>query len=146
MSGEIAFDESLFPLVLVHYRGTPDDAAQDAYFAHLDALGKRTERRFLVYLPDGDAAVPSRFRQRHAEWTRRNEQLVREQNLGVAFVLPNPLLRVLLRAVFALQPIGCPQRTVSTLEEALAWAVECFEQTGQAPAAQRIRVRYALSR
>lgn len=135
------FHEEDYPLVRVEAVGRVDEPDFDAYLAFLTRLTQRPERRFLVL--DFSQALPSmsaRMREEQTAWNRKWEATTRERVLGLAFVAPQPLARVILRAVMLLQPPGCPWRTVASRAEAYAWAAQAFADAGDAATAQRARV------
>jgi hypothetical protein len=48
-------------------------------------------------------------------------ELIEKRVVGIAFALPSPLMRGVLRGVLMIQPIPCPHTVVGTEAEGVAW-------------------------
>ena len=119
----IEFDDSGFPLVVARFRGPATDAEVDAYLARLERPLIRGES--YVAIIDGTHAAPGTPVQRRAmaEWMRSRAKLIQTHVLGAAIVAPSSLIRGALTAIFWIQPLPCPHRITSTMEEAERWAL-----------------------
>ena len=143
-TSRVEFKEDLYPLVVIELHGQVSDAQFHEYTRKLDSLVPRPEKRVILYDLRAGTNLTYEQRQWQTEWQKRNAEAVRLMNLGVAFVINSPLLRVVVRAVLFLQPIGCPSQTFSTLEDAHRWACELLEQDGNRTAAARVRARLGV--
>jgi hypothetical protein len=56
-----------------------------------------------------------------AELMKSHRQLMEQRVVGVAFALPSPLMRGVLRGVLMLQPMPCQHTVVGTESEGIAW-------------------------
>jgi hypothetical protein len=140
----VVFNEDLYPLVVIELHGQVDDAQFREYIRRLDLLVPRPEKRVILYDLRGGKGLSYEHRQWQAEWQKKNADAVTRMNLGVAFVMNNPLLRVIVRAVLFLQPIGCPYQIFGSIEEAHRYACDLLEKDGNRAAAQRARVRLGV--
>jgi hypothetical protein len=139
----LRYNEELFPLVLVDWEGELSDAELQAHLAQLDVYGHSPQKRLVVYDLSRGVRVGHAQRQQLAQWMRRNEGLLRTMTVAVLFVLTSPAVRIILRAVLFAQPLGCPTRTFTRLDEALAHAAALFEASGNHLCALRLRARLA---
>lgn len=126
----VEYDESRFPLVIVTPRGEATDAEVAAF---LDVL-KRPLLRRQTYLQILDAthATPGTPYQRRiqAEWVGAHAPLIKRYTLGVAFVMPSPLIRGALTAILWFQRLPCPHLVMSTMDEAERWAIDRLRAAG----------------
>jgi len=144
-TSRVEFKEDLYPLVVIELHGQVSDAQFHEYTRRLDALVPRPEKRVILYDLRAGTTLTYEQRQWQAEWQKKNAEAIRQMNLGVLFVITNPLLRVIVRAVLFLQPIGCPTQTFASIEEAHRRACELLEQGGNPAAAQRVRLRLGVA-
>lgn len=126
----LEYDESRFPLVLVRPRGRATDADLDALLVALKRPLLRREKYLEIF--DGTHTDPgtSTQRRRIAEWMRAHTSLISTYSVDTAVVVPSPLVRGALTAIFWIQPMPCPHTVVSTMAEAERWAEEKLRAAG----------------
>jgi hypothetical protein len=56
-----------------------------------------------------------------ARFMKEYRETIEQRVVGVAFSLPTPLMRGVLRGVLMLQPMPCPHTVVGTEQEGVAW-------------------------
>jgi hypothetical protein len=81
------------------------------------------EARFgAVYVTaPGLPMTPPKQVRMQAEFMKKHADLIEQRVVGVAFALPSPLMRGVLRGVLMLQPMPCPHAVVGTEPEGVAW-------------------------
>ncbi|NJM94329.1 MAG: hypothetical protein HC842_06410 [Cytophagales bacterium] len=115
-------DKSRFPLVTIAFADfEPSPKQFQSYLNQLDELHIDTDRFFLLIDASRARFLNAEMRTKHAEWIRKRQNLIRNNIWGMAFVLPNLALRLMLRALLAMQDITVPYKIFSTPEEALAY-------------------------
>ncbi len=116
-------DQNYLPLIRVSYDGLSTDAEFEAHLETLRAsmMAKDATPRVLVIDATRSDATPPTQRRRQAEWMQENAALIRRLTVGCAFVIPSPMVRGFLTAIFWIQPLPCPHAVCGTLEEALEW-------------------------
>lgn len=136
----LEYDESRFPLVLVRPSGRATDAELEALLVALKRPLLRREKYVEIF--DGTHADPGTPTQRRAlaEWMRAHTSLISSYSLGTAIVMPSPLVRGALTAVFWIQPLPCPYTVVSTMAEAERWAEEKLRAEGIAMPPKQTRL------
>lgn len=117
---EIERSQSLLVVVRFHRNATDDEFA--AYIADYRKL-LETEPRFgAVFVTDpGLPMTPPRQVRMQAQLMKSHAQLMEERVVGVAFALPSPLMRGVLRGVLMLQPMPVQHTVVGTEAEGVAW-------------------------
>ncbi|MGH1344582.1 MAG: hypothetical protein ACRBN8_23690 [Nannocystales bacterium] len=111
-------------VIIARYDGRPDEAEFDAYLERYTDLVKRGVPYATVYTTGPDARMPTPRQVRlQAKWMKDHRDLAGSLNRGLAFHLPTPLMRGVLRGLLAIQPLGGEHVIVPTEAEAVAWAL-----------------------
>jgi hypothetical protein len=144
--GDIQLDDSLWPLLLVRFVGVPSVSQLESY---LEWMAKRLEQgQPYVSILDSTrmtGLVPAQQRQLQAAWMRKHDTRLRELDRGTAFIIPSPVMRLALSALFHLKPMPSPYIVTGTLREGAVWTVARLEEEGQVSAARRVREHFGLS-
>jgi hypothetical protein len=127
------FDRSAFPLITVTFTGekeTPENFEQ-----YLKGLYQNYERKqpFSLVFDATNAPVPNlTYQQKQATWMNKHKELIETYCRGVAYVMPNLILRNVLKVIFGLQRNPVPFKVFSSLEEGTEWADKLnSEQAGK---------------
>ena len=123
---QIDLDE--FPIIRVVFTGEAANA--ENFTAYLDELKKIYESKApLAIVFDATKAVfPGiSYQKMQAQWLKDNEQLMRSYCKGTAYVIPNPIIRNVLTAIFTFQKQPVPYKVCSSATEALAWVKNQME-------------------
>jgi hypothetical protein len=118
----ITLDRSQFPLVIVRFRGEFAENEFETYLEQLHEVYAQKKRFALILDSIGGAAPTAKQRKLQADWIRERADLIREYNVGTAFVLDSVLLRGSLTAILWLQPLPCPHLVCAEISEAISWA------------------------
>ena len=115
-------DASEFPIIKVTFTG---EAANTQNFQiYLDGLkANYTSKQPIAIIFDATKAVlPGlAYQKMQARWLKDNEQLMKNYCRGTAYVIPNLVIRSVLRAIFTLQKQPVDYLVCSTLSEAQSW-------------------------
>ncbi|MEM6297131.1 MAG: STAS/SEC14 domain-containing protein [Bacteroidota bacterium] len=117
------FDRSEFPLIVVTFTGakeTPENFAE-----YLQGLYQNYDRKeaFSLVFDASDAPTPNpSYQQKQAQWMKDHESMIQEYCRGVAYVMPNFLLRNVLKLIFAIQKNPVPFEVFSKKNEGVSWA------------------------
>jgi hypothetical protein len=111
------------PLVLVvRFHRTPSDEEFAAYLAEYTRILESEPRFGAVFVTTPNAPMtPPRQVRRQADFMKEYRQQIEQRVVGIAFALPSPLMRGVLRGIFMLQPMPCPHIVVGTEAEGVAW-------------------------
>ena len=140
----VSIDDSLWPLRLVRFVGVATPQQFEHYLGEMDACLRRGER-FVCVLDISQGGAPTQEqRQRQANWLKESEPLMRQVELGVAFVVTSPVIRLALSTIFYFKPMPIPYRVTDRLVSAAEWAAQRFVEAGLVHDAERTRCHFGL--
>ncbi len=117
---DVELDERV---IVVRYDGRPDEETFQAYLQTYTDLVYREVPYAAVYSTLPGARIPSGANARQqVAWMKREQPLVNRFCRGLAFSLPSPLMRGVLRGILKMQPIVSEYVVVDGEDEAIAWA------------------------
>ena len=118
---EINFSET--PIISVVFTG--NQATKDNFPAYLAELTSvYDERKKVVIIFDAtNAVVPAiKFQKLQAEWLKKNRELMVNYCLGTVYIVPNILIRFVLKAIFTFQRQPVDYVIYNSAEEAYKYA------------------------
>ena len=123
------FDKHDFPLVVITFTG--NEPTDENFRAYLDeTYHLYDEKKTLAIVFDAtQAPLPGfKYQKMQADWLKSHRKLMETYCRGTAYVIPNALVRGILKAIFALQKQPVPYEVFSTQEEARSWAQQQLSQ------------------
>ena len=122
MTPAVEIDRSQPLLVVVRFLRGPTDDEFRQYLADYTHL-LEAEPRFGAVFVTAPAMpmTPPRQVRLQAQFMRDYRELIEKRVVGIAFSLPSPLMRGVLRGVLMMQSIPCPHTVVGTEAEGVAW-------------------------
>jgi hypothetical protein len=122
MSQAIELDRSVPLVVIVRFTRGPTDEEFAQYLADYTKILESEPRFGAVFATTPNAPMtPGRQVRMQATFMKNYRALIEQRVVGVAFSLPSPLMRGVLRGVLMLQPMPCPHTVVGTEAEGVAW-------------------------
>jgi tRNA U34 5-methylaminomethyl-2-thiouridine-forming methyltransferase MnmC len=122
MTPAIEIDRSQNLLVVVRFHRAASDQEFAQYVADYRQLLEQEPRFGAVFVTaPGLPMTPPRQVRMQAELMKSRAALMEQRVVGVAFALPSPLMRGVLRGVLMLQPMPCQHTVVGTEAEGVAW-------------------------
>jgi hypothetical protein len=144
-SASVQFDDSLWPLLVIRYAGSPTDAQFDEYLAQRTQYLERGERHAVIMdARQASGTGPAERRYRQAAWLKQHDAALREQVVGTAFVTESALVRLMMSVVLHIKPLASPHVAVTRFPEAVAWTADRLHQAGLEAEAHRVRTHYGL--
>jgi hypothetical protein len=122
MTPAVEIDRSQASLVVVRFlRGPTDDEFRQYLRDYVQVL--EAEPRFGAVFATSPAMpmTPPRQVRLQAQFMKDYREQIEKRVVGIAFALPSPLMRGVLRGVLMLQPIPCAHAVVGTEAEGVAW-------------------------
>ncbi|WP_448520586.1 STAS/SEC14 domain-containing protein [Rhodoflexus sp.] len=116
-------DRSGFPIVKVVFTG--ESAQADNFPHYLEEVRQSYDNKtpLAIIFDAGKASLPGlTYQKMQAKWLKDNHNLMTTFCRGTAYVIPNPIVRNVLQAIFTIQPQPVPYLVCSTYQEAEAWA------------------------
>ncbi len=126
----IRIDESRFPLIVVTFVGSQDEADFSAYLEWMTALAKRRVKAVTVFDATKAGPTSATQRARQGAWIKTNRALIQQFSCGSAFVVSSAIVRGALTAILWIAPVPGPHTIVATFEEAERWALERLRAEG----------------
>lgn len=142
----VTFDDSLWPLLILHYPASQSDKEYEESLARLSGYMQRREPYFSIIDTSRIGTPNNTQRQRQVEWDRTHDALVRTWGRGTAFVVTSAFVRVAMSLYFHVRPLGVPYVIVADMGAALTWVAAQMERTGFTAEAERVRERLHQSR
>lgn len=122
MKPPIEIDRSQSLLVVVRFNRGPTDDEFRQYLADYTLVLEKEPRLGAVFVTTPEMPMtPPRHVRLQAQFMKQYRELIEQRVIGIAFSLPSPLMRGVLRGVLMLQPIPCPHTVVGTEAEGVAW-------------------------
>jgi hypothetical protein len=110
--------------------GVVDAARFDAYISEFETLLERNERFAAVFDARHARPLDVRLVEKKAKWMDDNAQRLKRLNVGIAFVIPSPMIRGVLQAILWLHPIPQPYNVCDAMPQALDWIARRLRQNG----------------
>ena len=131
------FDDSQWPLLVVSVSGAPSDEEFEEYLASYDAFLGRGQKYAIIYETRPDAPMFSvGHARKQAKWIAEHDEEIRRLCVGIAFVLPAPVLRGVLRFILGIQDIPAPYKVFRDMAEATPWLDDRMAIEGLRPKVQ----------
>ena len=137
------FDRSNFPLIVVRFTG--EEETEENFEAYLNGLyaNYETKQSFSLVFDATNAADPKvKYQIKQAQWMKKHEDLIKKYCLGVAYVMPNTFLRIILKVIFSVQQNPVSFKVFEQLEQGLTWAKGLTETDNKSLGIQDIVQRF----
>lgn len=128
MAAYAEIDTAHFPVVTVTFTG--EHANTENFQQYLDELENAyTLGPQLGIVFDATHAVLPKlqFQNMQAQWLRTHSEMIREKCVGTAYVITKPVLRTMLKLIFALQQQPSPYVVSPSLADAGKWVMNQFK-------------------
>jgi hypothetical protein len=135
VSRAIAFEDALWPLLVVRFTGTATDDEFERYLHQMTVMLARRQPHAVIMDATAAHFTPTSHHRMQANWIRAHKTELAELSAGTAFVFSSRLFRVVISGVFMLQPPPSPYAIFGTLDEAVRWSAA---QLGIEPPANRL--------
>lgn len=115
-------DKSAFPVVLVTFTG--NNAQDDNFPFYLEEVRQSYDHKnYLAIIFDATNAVfpGMSYQKMQAQWLKDNEQMMKDFCKGTAYIIPNVIIRNVLKAIFVFQKQPVPYLVCNDQQEAEAW-------------------------
>lgn len=118
-----AFHRQKMPKIIVEFTGEKANTQNFAeYLEGLESNYDTKEPIALVFDARKALDLNPVYQIKQAQWMRQNKTLITQYCAGVAYVVPNKILRNILGLVFKIQPNPVPFKVFEELNAGMAWA------------------------
>lgn len=122
MTPAIELDRKQGLVVIVRFlRGATDEEFAQYLTEYTSILESEPRFGAVFVTAPNSPMTPGRHVRMQAEFMKNYRALIQERVVAVAFALPSPLMRGVLRGVLMLQPMPCPHTVLGTEAEGVAW-------------------------
>ena len=111
-----------FPIVNVTFTG--ENANDDNFILFLEEVKQSydLQNKIALIFDATNAIVPAfKYQKMQANWLKDNQQMIKDFCVGTAYVIPNIIIRSVLKAIFAIQSQPVPFLVCSNITEAENW-------------------------
>lgn len=131
MSQHFKTDLSRYPLVVVTIPGqrVADEEVLAFIQGQRDMLARRSKHLILCDARNAHV-MPATQRKLFGDWLSESAEASGRFSVGMAIVVDNALIRGALTAVLWVREPACPTKAVATLDDGIAFLVECGERAG----------------
>ncbi|PTL84581.1 hypothetical protein [Vitiosangium sp. GDMCC 1.1324] len=143
-TSHITFDDSLWPLLVVRFSGTPTNQQFEEYLSKRGAYLERKQKHTLIYDTVSFRVLTNEQRQRQINWLKERAGPMKEFSLGSALIITSPVVRLTLSIVLQFSQAHMPYHAARSLPEAASWCAERLASAGFALDAQRVRTHFGL--
>jgi len=115
-------DESSFPIVKVRFTGNKSTDQNFQFYLDETKACYRSKRTLTLVFDASNASIPSISHQKmQAQWLKENEELMKNYCAGTAYIIPNTVIRGILKMIFSFQKQPVPYKIFETEPEGLSW-------------------------
>ncbi|WNG43329.1 hypothetical protein F0U60_03885 [Archangium minus] len=132
------FDDSLWPLLIIRVPKGPTPRELEAYLAKRLDYMKRREQHVILYDTRAIGVPSNTLNQRHLEWLREHDMLIRETLIGSSIIITSPLMRLTASTLLHFKPPTMPYYISASLTDAVRWAADLLQKAGHPIPAHRI--------
>lgn len=122
MNPYVLFNKQRYPMVWVTFTGAPaDDQNFTHYLSELKACYEPQTKLGIVFDASMVSVPALKYQKQQAVWLEDNRELMETYCVGTVYIIPNILIRNVLRAIFAFQTQPVPYKVVSNPLDAEEW-------------------------
>jgi hypothetical protein len=122
MNDYATIDESEFPLIRIRFTGEKSTDENFQLYLAQTRNCYRHKKKLAIIFDAREAGIPALSHQRmQADWLRENRGLMQDYCQGTAYVIPNKVIRAVLRVIFSLQKQPVPYKIFEKEAEAEKW-------------------------
>jgi hypothetical protein len=145
-SRSIDIDESLWPVVIIRYKGTTTAWQFAEMLAARSRYLDRHERHVILQdLSQSSSMSSGELRRMQVEWLKKEEARLSQWVVGAAYVTDSAPLRLLLSIIQHLRPLPMPHVIVPRMSEAIAWITTRMRQSGLETRTHPLLERFGLN-
>jgi hypothetical protein len=138
----ITFDDTLWPLLIIRFTGTPTNHQFEDFLAKRGASLAKRQKHVVIYDTGSLRVLTPEQRQRLIAWFKERKEIQRQVSLGSGLVITSPVTRLLLSSILQFTQTEAPYHVARSLSEAAQWAAARLDEAGLFADAQRVRVNH----
>lgn len=140
----ITIDDSLWPLLVLRFSGTPTNQQFEEYVARRGSYLARNQKHTLIYDTVSFSVLTGEQRQRQIHWLKEHKEPLQKHSLGSALIITSPVVRLLLSGVLHFSQAATPYHAARSMPDAANWCAGRLAGAGLIVEAQRVRTHFGL--
>ena len=130
MNKYATIDSTQFPLILVRFTGEKaTDENFPLYLQEVEAVYDRKNKIGILF-DATEATLPGlKYQKMQAQWLKDHKSLMQNYCAGTTYVIPNLVIRNVLKGIFALQNQPVPYTVCGNMGEAEEWLRDLIDQS-----------------
>ncbi|MBC7642206.1 MAG: STAS/SEC14 domain-containing protein [Flavobacterium sp.] len=118
-------DSSNYPTIKVIFTGEQgNDDNFPFYMQEVKAVYEQ-QNKVVIMFDATNAVIPAlKYQKMQGDWLKENEQLMKDYCLGTAYIIPNLIIRNVLKAIFTFQKQPVAYLVCKTMNDAEFWTKE----------------------
>jgi len=118
-------DEAQFPIINVTFTGESADTENFPLYLSEVKQTYDHQKKLAIIFDASKAVLPAlSFQQMQAQWLKDNTQLMKDFCAGTAYIIPNIIIRNVLKAIFSFQSQPVPYIICEDVSKAEAWIIK----------------------
>lgn len=125
------FDKSLFPIVVVKFKG--GEISEKEFDAHLDRmyhLYSEHDKILIVFDTSNAKYLSSTLRIKQGNWLKKHHKLLKDTIIAAVYVSSSVMMKMMLKGIFLVQTPAWEHKVVVNLDNGLEWAKEKLKEKG----------------
>lgn len=115
-------DDVQFPIIRVTFTGESADSENFPFYLSEVKQTYDHKKNLAIIFDATDAVLPAlSFQQMQAQWLKDNTQLMKDFCAGTAYIIPNIIIRNVLKAIFSFQSQPVPYIICAETTKAEEW-------------------------
>ncbi len=118
-------DSSNEPIIKVIFTG--EHANDDNFTFYMQEVKDvyEQQKKVVIIFDASNAVMPAiKYQKMQGDWLKENEQLMKDYCLGTAYIIPNIIIRNVLKAIFTFQKQPVDYLVCKNTDEAVFWVNE----------------------
>tara|TARA_B100000902_G_C26682845_1_gene608656 strand:+ start:169 stop:570 length:402 start_codon:yes stop_codon:yes gene_type:complete len=117
------FHRERFPLIVIEFTGTKETSINfNKYLKGLEENYANKTELALVFDARKSLSINPIYQAKQAAWMQTNKDLIKQYCKGIAYIVPNPILRKMLQLIFKITPNPVPFCVFEGMEQGADWA------------------------
>ena len=118
-------DKAQFPIIKVIFTGESADTENFPLYLSEVKQTYDHQKNLAIIFDASKAVLPAlSFQQMQAQWLKDNTQLMKDFCVGTAYIIPNIIIRNVLKAIFSFQNQPVPYIICEDVSKAEAWIIK----------------------
>lgn len=113
------FDDSRLPILVMRFEAEPANLDDfKAYLSNMEKYYLANDKLILIFDASKSKYLNADARILQGNWIKQHKEMIAKKAVKMIFVIPTITIRLIYKAILAIQPLPAPNMVVSSMEEA----------------------------